>query len=118
MTSQKSLGKELKGARERNNYTLRQVEELTDISNAYLSQLENDKIKKPSVSVLYKLAALYKIDFDYLLAATGAIEHKPKAEGPKSLSGFALSSEDLTPEEEQELADYLKFLRSKKKNEK
>jgi HTH-type transcriptional regulator, competence development regulator len=118
MTPSKTIGRELKDARERHTYTLRQVEELTEISNAYLSQLENDKIKKPSANVLYKLATLYKIDFDYLLAATGAIEYKPNAEGPKSLSGFALSSEDLSPEEEQELADYLKFLRSKKKNEK
>lgn len=39
--------------------TLRQVEELTGISNAYLSQLENGKIKKPSFDVVEKLNKLY-----------------------------------------------------------
>jgi len=48
----KSLGKTLKVSRELIPLALRQVEEATGISNAYLSQLENDKIKKPSANVL------------------------------------------------------------------
>lgn len=39
--------------------TLRQVEEITGISNAYLSQLENGKIKKPSYDVVMKLRNIY-----------------------------------------------------------
>ena len=45
----KTLGKTLKDAREGVPFTLKQVEEATGISNAYISQLENEKIKKPSV---------------------------------------------------------------------
>ena len=44
----KSFGEGLKMARELRKLSLREVEEATGISNAYLSQLENDKIKKPS----------------------------------------------------------------------
>ena len=51
----KTLGQVLKESREKSNKTMRDVEEATGISNAYLSQLENDKIKKPSANVLYKL---------------------------------------------------------------
>ena len=40
-----TLGRVLKSAREKLNKTLRDVEESTGISNPYLSQLENDKIK-------------------------------------------------------------------------
>ena len=40
--------------------TLRQVEEKTGISNAYLSQLENGKIKKPSYDTIQKLNAVYE----------------------------------------------------------
>lgn len=40
-------------------FTLRQVEEMTGISNAYLSQLETGKIKKPSYEVVQKLNNLY-----------------------------------------------------------
>ena len=56
-----SLGITLKDARKNVGLTLRQVEEMTDISNAYLSQLENDKIKNPSVNILSKLSSLYKV---------------------------------------------------------
>jgi len=41
-------------------FTLRQVEEKTGISNAYLSQLENGKIKKPSYDTIQKLNAVYE----------------------------------------------------------
>ncbi len=41
------------------NMTLRNVEEATGISNAYLSQLETGKIKKPSFEVVSKLYYLY-----------------------------------------------------------
>ena len=39
--------------------TLRQIEEKTGISNAYLSQLENGKIKSPSYDVVKKLNDFY-----------------------------------------------------------
>lgn len=41
--------------RNRLGYTLRQIEDATGISNAYLSQLENGKIKKPSHDTVVKL---------------------------------------------------------------
>lgn len=40
-------------------FTLRQVEELTGISNSYLSQLENGKVKKPSYEFVTRLISLY-----------------------------------------------------------
>jgi transcriptional regulator with XRE-family HTH domain len=80
-----------------------------------LSQLENNKIKKPSANILYKLANIYNVDFDYLLEAAGIIEKKEKKTGPKTISGFALYSDDLTEKEEEELAKYLKYLRFSEK---
>lgn len=50
---------DLKSLRKSNKLTLRQVEDLTGISNAYLSQLENGKIKKPSYDTVGKLFDLY-----------------------------------------------------------
>jgi len=106
----KSLGKTLKDSRELMSLTLRQVEEATEISNAYLSQLENDKIKKPSANVLYKLANLYNVELDSLLYAAGIIQtQSPKKS--KLLNTIALSAEKLSSEEEQALLDYLKYLR-------
>ncbi len=111
----KSFGAGLKTARELRNLSLREIEEATGISNAYLSQLENDKIKKPSPHFLHKLAALYGIDYELLMEAVGYVQSR-KAGGPKTLAGAALfSQEKLTPQEEEALAEYLAFLRRKRK---
>lgn len=100
----KSFGETLQDARKAIPLTLRQVEEAAGVSNSYLSQLENDKIKKPSANVLYKLASLYNISLDTLLIASGIIK-----EGLK-----IASANDLTEDEEKQLLEYLAFLRSKK----
>lgn len=46
--------------RKEKNYTIRQVEDATGISNSYLSQFENGKIVKPSHSVITKLINFYE----------------------------------------------------------
>lgn len=46
--------------RKNKGLTLRQVEESTGISNAYLSQLENGKIKSPSYNTIRKLVSFYR----------------------------------------------------------
>jgi len=111
----KSLGSTLKELREIQKFTLRQVEELAGISNAYLSQLENDKIAKPSANVLYKLSNIYNVELNTLLAAAGIIE-KQVAPPHKLLNSIAFSTESLlTKEEEDALLEYLSFLRQKQK---
>lgn len=110
-----SLGTSLKAARELIPLTLRQVEESTGISNAYLSQLENDKIKKPSAAVLYKLATIYNVPLESFLAAAGVItDYKPPQNKIISESKL-LASENITDEEEKELLKYLRYLRYQNK---
>lgn len=110
----KTLGGILKEAREIRRLSLREVEVQSGISNAYLSQLENDKIKKPSANTLYKLAELFNITFDDLMVAAGIVERKD--EQKKQSIHFAFSSDNLSEEEEQALIDYLKFLRYQQKD--
>lgn len=116
MTDQ-TLGQGLKLARDLRKLSLRDIEKATGISNAYLSQLENGKISKPSPFFLHKLSALYEIDYEILMESAGYLQKKEITEGsPKTLAGAALFSlAELTPDEEQQLADYLQFLRSKSK---
>lgn len=108
-----SLGKLLRQYRELNKLTLRAVEEKTSTSNAYLSQLENDKIAHPSANTLYKLAMLYDVDLETILSAGGVIlKKKQGAAKNKILQSIAASSGSaLTDDEEEKLLDYLKFLR-------
>lgn len=112
-----NLGEGLKLARELGNLSLRDVEKATGISNPYLSQLENDKISKPSPFFLHKLASLYNIEYELVMEAAGYLQKKSTAPGSaKTLAGAALfSQEKLSAQEEQKLAEYLSFLRSKAK---
>lgn len=116
-----TLGKTLKSTRENVSLTLRDIEIETGISNAYLSQLENDKIKKPSASILYKLASVYKIDLNILLHAAGIIEKK-EMEGIATSQSLlereiAFYKDKLSESEEREVIDFIKFLRYKKNND-
>jgi transcriptional regulator with XRE-family HTH domain len=114
-----TLGEELRRIRELHKLTLRAVEGLTGISNAYLSQLETGKIEKPSPNYLYKLAEVYGIPYDLLMEKAGYIVRQPQGElKNRSLTGAALSTLDnLTPEEAEKLAEYLAFLRSQRKSD-
>jgi transcriptional regulator with XRE-family HTH domain len=109
-----SLGNVLRQARDLKKLPLRTIEEMTGISNAYLSQLENDKIKKPSADIIYKLSSVYKIDFNYLLHIAGLVEKS--STNNVSFGKFVFSKDNLTKEEEEELIEYLQFIRQRKKN--
>jgi len=113
-----SLGLTLKEARKNLGLTLRQVEDMTEISNAYLSQLENDKIKNPSVNILYKLSSIYKVSLKTLLVNANMIDKK-EAQEEKANQDFAqqiaFSSEALTKEERDDVLKYLEFIKSRKK---
>lgn len=111
----RSLGKELKDIRTMRKLSLRNVEEATGISNAYLSQLENNKVNKPSPHFLHKLAKLYGVDYEMLMEAAGYVHDVEKKPGQDTLLGAALcSDQDLTTEEVQQLVLYLKVLRAQK----
>ena len=106
------LGVVLADLRKAKGFSLREVEEATDraVSNAYLSQLENGKIKKPSPNVLHSLAAVYAVPYEALMEKAGYLLPSENGGGPpKTLAAFAI--DDLTAEEEEELLKYLAFLR-------
>lgn len=104
----KTLGQTLKDGREGRSFTLREVEDVTGVSNAYLSQLENDKIKKPSANVLYKLSAIYGITLDSLLEAAGIID---KASTQNKKAKIVLGGTVITSREEAELLEFLGWIR-------
>jgi transcriptional regulator with XRE-family HTH domain len=92
--------------------SLREVEEASGkaVSNAYLSQLENGKIKKPSPNVLHSLAEVYAVPYEALMEKAGYLLPSESGGGrQKRLAAFAI--DDLTAEEEEELLKYLAFLR-------
>lgn len=65
MCRDKGLGKSLKEFRLAKGYTLREVESKCNISNPYLCQVENERVKDISFSKLVTLCKLYEIDIKY-----------------------------------------------------
>jgi transcriptional regulator with XRE-family HTH domain len=107
------LGAVLDDLRTAKGFSLREVEEATGnaVSNAYLSQLENGRIKKPSPNVLHSLSEVYAVPYEALMEKAGYLL---PSEGSRRQRLAAFAIDDLTSEEEEELLKYLAFLRSRK----
>ncbi len=112
-----SLGTHLARLRRAAGLSLRQVEEATEqeVSNAYLSQLENNKIAKPSPNILHALAGVYAASYEDLMKRAGYITSDADPAGRRQAKAATFAIKDLTPEEEQALIDYLAFIRQKRK---
>jgi HTH-type transcriptional regulator, competence development regulator len=111
------LGSFLAATRQHLQLTLRAVEAQTGISNAYLSQLETGKIRSPSPVILQKLSDLYGIPYTTVLE----LAEYPVPESGKldsSLTDIASRLGPVTSDEADELANYLKYLRSKQNKRK
>lgn len=112
-----SLGQYLASIRKDRKLTLRQVEEATEkqVSNAYLSQIENDKIRQPSPNILHSLAELYAISFENLMELAGYIvASDARDDAARHGRAATFAEHNLTKEEEEELLNFLEFLRSRK----
>jgi HTH-type transcriptional regulator, competence development regulator len=107
------LGALLADLRTAKGLSLREVEEATGqaVSNAYLSQLENGRIQKPSPNVLHSLAGVYAVPYEALMEKAGYLLRSEEGRQRSRLAAFAI--DDLTAEEEEELLKYLAFLRSR-----
>lgn len=111
-----SLGSYLKSLRKSNNLTLKYIEDNLGISNAYLSQLENNKIKSPSIYVLTTLSNVYETPLAEILEESGIVKKPEQTQEEAQLnSRIAFSTEKMSKEEKEEVLEYLKFLKSKRK---
>lgn len=113
------LGIYLKSVRLGLDMTLRGVEEATnqDVSNAYLSQLENGKVAKPSPHILYSLSQVYGVSYENLMQRAGYIAPTKVDRGSDEKHGRAatFAIEHLSADEEHALLTYLTLFRSHRK---
>ena len=112
------LGQYLASVREDRSLSLREVEKATNkvVSNGYLSQVENNQIKKPSPNILHALAELYGVSYEDLMERAGFVT-PTRARGVHQKHGriATFADQNLTEEEEAELVQYLGFMRSRRK---
>ena len=112
-----TLGSYLADLRVAKGLTLRDVEEATGsaVSNAYLSQLEHDRITKPSPNILHSLANVYGASYETLMEKAGYIATAgQRKQGQKHGRAATFAIDNLTPEEEDALLSYLAYLRSRR----
>ncbi len=69
------LGSFIRSQRRLANLSLRQLAELTDVSNPYLSQIERG-LHEPSVRVLKSIARALNVSAETLLAQAGLLENE------------------------------------------
>jgi HTH-type transcriptional regulator, competence development regulator len=116
---EQTLGEYLRNLRTARKMSLRDVEEGSGVSNAYLSQLEQGKITKPSPHFLHKLAGCYLVPYETLMEKAGYITREdvaPQKVANQRRGQVAPSSlGTLSRAEEEELLSYLAYIRSKQK---
>jgi SOS-response transcriptional repressor LexA len=70
---EKKFGEKLRELRQTKGFKIRELENLSGVSNAYLSQLENGKRGKPSPEIIKKLAPHLGVTYTELMRMAGYI---------------------------------------------
>jgi transcriptional regulator with XRE-family HTH domain len=96
------LGDFLRLQRQLSHMSLRQLAELADVSNAYLSQLERG-LYQPSAQVLKSLAGALELSAEELYRRAGLLDENGEASPPASVEEAIRLDETLTPEQKEAL---------------
>lgn len=88
--------------------SLREVQRLTGISNAHLSQIETGKIERPEVSLLFELSSAYDLDLVDLMEQAGHLAGAGSG-ADRAMTAAALRAVGELPAHQK--AETLNFLR-------
>jgi transcriptional regulator with XRE-family HTH domain len=113
-----TLGATLERARKMRGHSLKAVADPAKISATYLHKLERELVGEPSPHVLYRLAEQLDLPYHHLMRLAGYVVPSSGAPGrARKMTGpltHALSSEPMTEQEANALAEYLAFLRQRR----
>jgi Predicted transcriptional regulators len=104
----------LRQLRERSEFSLRDLEAETGISNSYLSQIESGRVGAPSPKILEKLAAALKYPYVELMRGAGHLTIDLPVEPVLRLGGKEHSLAELTSSERKEVVRFIEQLKSKR----
>ena len=108
----KTLGSFIRSQRKLANLSLRQLAELTSLSNPYLSQIERG-LRKPSAEVLQQLASALRVSTPLMYLRAGLLDAK---EGQGVLAAIA-ADQDLTVAQKQSLTQIYQTFRRENERE-
>lgn len=112
-----ALGSFIRAQRHVANLSLREMARMTDVSNAYLSQIERG-LHQPSVRVLRSVAEALNVSAETLLARAGLLDEDYAAAetpeppvGPERTVAAILADPGLTPEQRDALLSVYRSFR-------
>src|SRR6201990_3527228 len=107
-----SIGEYIREQRQRAEVSLRQLAEVTGVSNPYLSQIERG-LRKPSAEILQQIAKGLRISAEALYVQAGILEDRP---GDSGVRAALLTDPQLTERQKQVLVEiYESFRRESQK---
>ena len=89
-----TLGGYVKRARERAGFSLRNLEQITDIPKSTLNRLELGQLDNPAPDILHRIAEALELDSEDLFAFVG---YRPSKKLP-SLAPYLRAKYDLPPD--------------------
>jgi transcriptional regulator with XRE-family HTH domain len=104
------LGEFIRSQRKLANLSLREMAALTDVSNAYLSQVERG-LHEPSVRVLRSIAEALGLPPDALLAHAGLLGNRAEGDATASTEAAIRSDPTLSAEQKDALLTVLRSYR-------
>jgi transcriptional regulator with XRE-family HTH domain len=109
------LGEQLRTVRQVRGISLKAVAEPAGISTAYLQKLESGLVRQPSPNVLHRLAGVLDIPYATLMELAGYVIPNQDAVLADNAFNHALSSSDLTEEEQRAVAAFIAHLRGQRR---
>jgi transcriptional regulator with XRE-family HTH domain len=107
------LGAYIRAQRQLADLSLRQLAGMSNVSNAYLSQIERG-LHQPSLKILQSIASALNLSGEALLAEAGLIAHDPTASTANTGTEAAiLADPDLSEEEKQVLVGVYRNFRQR-----
>lgn len=97
------VGRELERARKGLGWSLRRAEEVSKVSNGYISQVERGEAE-PSPDVLRKLGDAYGVPFAVLMEAAGYIVKREEPKEASRLPAFVFSAAERFDERDWDAA--------------
>jgi len=103
-TQTQYLGAFIRNRRKLARLSLRQLAEMTSLSNAYLSQLERG-LHVPSVRVVKLLSEALNVSVETLLAQAGLLDLAPPGDAAAAADGLPASAAESAISADERLAD-------------
>lgn len=113
------VGERLRELRLEKGYSISELAELAGVSKSYLSYIERDVQKNPSLQFLRKIALTLEIEVEDLLGSSPVIDHSNEFVFDKEWSKLLHKAieEGMSKNDFREFRDYLKFRKWKEAND-